>query len=127
MPSATAAALDATQSQTSTQTVIFTTIIITATTMLLILAGIYYSGYADDVLEAAAKKYYSAKAQAEATALANTGSEKVQGVLKGEFSTLGKRLIKLVHLRRKNATAFLSWSSLADQSCRFAQEESCHG
>jgi hypothetical protein len=31
-----------------------------------------------------AKKYYSAKAQAEAMALANTGSEKVQGVLKGE-------------------------------------------
>ncbi|KPI45464.1 putative oxido DltE [Cyphellophora attinorum] len=82
IPSATAAAYETGKSQTSTQTIIFTTIAITTTTILLVLAGIYYSGYADDILEAAAKKYYSAKAQAEATALAHTGSEKVQGVLK---------------------------------------------
>jgi predicted methyltransferase len=86
IPSATAAAYETAsgKSETSTQTIIFTTIAITTTTILLILAGIYYSGYADDILEAAAKKYYSAKAQAEATALAHTGSEKVQGVLKGK-------------------------------------------
>jgi hypothetical protein len=86
MPSATAAATGTTQSQTSTQTIVVTTIVLTATTILLVLAGIYYSGYADDILEAMAKKYYSAKAQAEAMALANTGSEKVQGVLKGEIT-----------------------------------------
>jgi hypothetical protein len=68
----------------STTTIIITTILITTTTIAAVLAGIYYSGYADDILEAMAKKYYSAKAQAEAVALANTGSEKVQGVLKGE-------------------------------------------
>ena len=83
MPSATATAFETSKSQTSTQAVVFTTIIITATTIVLILAAIYYSGYADDIMKAAAKKYYAFKAQAEVTALANTGNEKVQGVLKG--------------------------------------------
>lgn len=92
MPSATGADFTPGASGTSTQTIVITTIVITATTILAILAGIYYSGYADDILEAMAKKYYSAKAQAEAVALANTGSEKVQGVLKGKQShtTLGR-------------------------------------
>ena len=77
LPSATAAGQPTSASQTSMQTIIIiTTIVITTTTLLGTLAGVYYSGYADDILEAAAKKYYSVKAQAEATALANTGSEK---------------------------------------------------
>ena len=45
----------------------------------------YYSGYADDILEAMAKKYYSAKAQTEAAALGKIGNEKAQGFLKGKL------------------------------------------
>lgn len=84
LPSVTSASGPASDPQASTQTIVITTIAITTTTLLAVLAGIYYSGYADDILKAMAKQYYSAKAQAEATALAHTSSEKVQGVLKGK-------------------------------------------
>lgn len=85
LPSATVAAQPTGDPRASTQTIVITTIAVTTTTLLAILAGIYYSGYADDILKAMAKKYYAAKAQAEATALAHTGSEKVQGALKGRY------------------------------------------
>jgi hypothetical protein len=82
--SATAAAAQ-TYQQTSTTTIVITTIAITTTVIAGILAAIYYSGYADDILKAMAKKYYEGKAQAEALALANVGNEKAQAFLKGKF------------------------------------------
>lgn len=88
IPTATAAPFNTHESQTSTQTIVLTTIVITATTILLFLAGIYYSGYADDFLDSLTKKTYSAKARGEATILANTGNEKVQGVLKGKVTAV---------------------------------------
>ena len=41
------------------------------------------SGYADDILESLAKKYYAAKAKTQAVALETIGNEKAQGFLKG--------------------------------------------
>jgi hypothetical protein len=79
---ASAAASDAYR-QTSTFSIVITTIAITTTVIAGILAFIYYGGYADDILKAAAKKYYEGQAQAEAIALANVGNEKAQGFLKG--------------------------------------------
>lgn len=52
-------------------------------TLVAIAAAIYFSGYADDILEYWAKKYYKAKAKTEATALQHAGSEKAEGFLKG--------------------------------------------
>ena len=54
---ASAAATDAYR-QTSTTTIVFTTVVITTTVIAGILAAIYYSGYADDILKAMAKKFY---------------------------------------------------------------------
>lgn len=125
LPSASAAAAgqptDA-SSQTSTQTLVITTIAITTTTLLAILAGIYYGGYADDILEGMAKKYYAAKAQAEATALAHTGSEKVQGVLKGTlFPPLSSRHLNLARaLPRGN----FDYKALHFPSARLPRSES---
>ncbi len=79
---ATAAATDAYR-QTSTFTIVITTIAVTTTVIAGILAAIYYSGYADDIGRAMAKKYYEGKAQAEAAALGKMGNEKAQAFLKG--------------------------------------------
>ena len=79
---ATAAATDAYR-QTSTFTIVITTIAVTTTVIAGILAAIYYSGYADDIGRMMAKKYYEGKAQAEAAALGKIGSEKANAFLKG--------------------------------------------
>jgi len=45
-------------------------------------ASIYFSGYADDVAEWWAKRYYKAKAGAEVKLMENVGEERVQGMVK---------------------------------------------
>ena len=77
-----------TYQQMSTTSIVLLTMTITTTLIAGILAAIYYSGYADDILEDMAKKYYSAKAQTEAAALGKVGNEKAQGFLKGIFLTI---------------------------------------
>ncbi len=69
----------------STASIVILTMTITTTLIAGILAAIYYSGYADDILEAMAKKYYSAKAQTEAAAMGKIGNEKAQSFLKGKI------------------------------------------
>lgn len=68
----------------STTGIIFTSLAAVVTVLALILATIYFAGYADDVAEWWAKRYYKAKAVAEVKILENAGSDEVQGVLKGE-------------------------------------------
>jgi hypothetical protein len=79
---ASAAATDAYQ-QTSTFTIVITTIAVTTTVIAGVLAAIYYSGYADDIMMAMTKRFYEAKAKTEAAALGKIGNEKAQGFLKG--------------------------------------------
>ena len=51
------------------------------------MAGVvYFSGYADDVAEWFAKRYYKAKALAEVKVMENVGEERVQGMVKGRSS-----------------------------------------
>ena len=52
----------------------------------LAVAGLYFSGYADDLFVYYAKKFYKAKAKAEATALEQVGEGKAEGFLKGMFT-----------------------------------------
>ncbi len=47
------------------------------------IAGLYFSGQADDLFVYFAKKYYKAEAKAEATALEQVGEGKAEGFLKG--------------------------------------------
>jgi hypothetical protein len=54
------------------------------TVLAIVVAGIYFAGYADDIGRWGAKKYYAGKARAEITAMGNVGGEKVEGFLKGE-------------------------------------------
>ena len=82
---ASAAAVDGYR-QTSTFSIVVTTIAITTTIIAGILAAVYYSGYADDILMAMAKKFYEGKAQAEAMALGKVGNEKAQAFLKGMYT-----------------------------------------
>ena len=81
---ASAAATDYYQQHPSTIKIVFLTMTITTTVIAGIIAAIYYSGYADDILEAMAKKYYSGKAQAEMIALGKVGEGKAADMLKGE-------------------------------------------
>jgi hypothetical protein len=62
------------------------------TTLAIVAASVYFSGYADDVAEWWAKRYYKAKAIAEVKVLENVGSEKVQGAVKGELPSFLPRL-----------------------------------
>jgi hypothetical protein len=48
-------------------------------------AGLYFSGQADDLFAYFAKKYYKAEAKAEEKALEKAGTEKVEGFLKGVY------------------------------------------
>lgn len=59
-------------------------LIVITTTLAVAAAAIYFGGYADDILEWYAEKYYKAKAKAEFVALQNTGSEKAQDFLKSK-------------------------------------------
>ena len=80
---ASAKAADGYKEGMGTFSIVFLTITITTTIIAGVLAAIYYGGYADDILEAMAKKYYAAKAQTEAAALGKIGNEKAQSFLKG--------------------------------------------
>ncbi len=67
----------------STTGIIFTSLAAIVTLLALVAGTIYFTGYADDVAEWWAKRYYKAKAIAEVKVLENVGSEKVEGALKG--------------------------------------------
>ncbi|KAK4936534.1 hypothetical protein LTR10_022583 [Elasticomyces elasticus] len=62
--------------------IVFTSAAVIVTLLALVLATIYFTGYADDVAEWWAKRYYKAKAIAEVKVLENAESDKLQGVLK---------------------------------------------
>ncbi|KIW61638.1 hypothetical protein PV05_01737 [Exophiala xenobiotica] len=66
----------------STTGIIFTSLAAIVTLLALVAGTIYFTGYADDVAEWWAKRYYKAKAIAEVKVLENVGSEKVEGALK---------------------------------------------
>jgi hypothetical protein len=53
------------------------------TILALAVAGLYFSGQADDLFTYFAKKYYKAEAKAEGKALEKAGTDKVEGFLKG--------------------------------------------
>jgi hypothetical protein len=67
----------------STTGIIFTSLTVIITLLALVAGTIYFTGYADDVAEWWAKRYYKAKAIAEVKVLENVGSEKVEGMMKG--------------------------------------------
>jgi hypothetical protein len=46
-------------------------------------AGLYFSGQADDLFAYFAKKYYKAEAKAEEKVLEKAGTDKAEGLLKG--------------------------------------------
>jgi hypothetical protein len=48
-------------------------------------AGLYFSGQADDLFAYFAKKYYKAEAKAEEKALEKAGTDKAEGFLKGMY------------------------------------------
>ncbi len=54
------------------------------TLLAVVAAGIYFSGYADDIARWGAKKYYVGKAKTEAEAMGKLGSEKAENFLKGK-------------------------------------------
>ncbi|KAK5456938.1 hypothetical protein LTS15_004718 [Exophiala xenobiotica] len=66
----------------STTGIIFTSLTVILTLLALVAGTIYFTGYADDVAEWWAKRYYKAKAIAEVKVLENVGSEKVEGMMK---------------------------------------------
>ena len=53
-------------------------------TIIAVLAGIYFSGYADDYIEFFMEKFFKAKAKAEMTAMETAGEGQAQDFLKGE-------------------------------------------
>ena len=55
------------------------------------IAGLYFSGQADDLFVYLAKKYYKAEAKAEASALEQVGEGQAEGFLKG-MSTLRRNI-----------------------------------
>jgi hypothetical protein len=91
-----------------TVAVIATTGIVT--TLAIIAASIYFSGYADDVAEWWAKRYYKAKAIAEVKVLENAGMDSVQGAVKGRLPA------------RITAATYTDLDVI-----RFPKEESGHG
>ena len=50
------------------------------------MAGVYFSGYADDFFLYYMKKFYKAKANAEIAALEKVGNTQAEGFLKGAFT-----------------------------------------
>ncbi|OAP65537.1 hypothetical protein AYL99_01509 [Fonsecaea erecta] len=52
------------------------------TFLAIVAAAVYFAGYADDVAEWWAKRYYKAKAVAEVKVMENVGEERVQGMVK---------------------------------------------
>lgn len=60
-----------------------TIIAVIITVLAMAVAGLYFSGQADDLLVYLAKKYYKAEAKAEEKALEKAGTEKAESFLKG--------------------------------------------
>ncbi len=58
-------------------------VLITFTTIAAVLAGVYFSGYADDPIEAVIKKIFKAKAKAEMLTMEKAGEGQAQDFLKG--------------------------------------------
>jgi hypothetical protein len=50
----------------------------------MVIAGLYFSGQADDLFVYLAKKYYKAEAKAEEKVLEKAGTEKAEAFLKGK-------------------------------------------
>jgi hypothetical protein len=59
------------------------TIAVLVTVLAAVAAGVYFSGYADDVASWGARKYYAGKARAEITALGKVGGERLEGFSQG--------------------------------------------
>ncbi|KIW27834.1 uncharacterized protein PV07_07535 [Cladophialophora immunda] len=60
------------------------------TFLAVVAAAVYFAGYADDVAEWWAKRYYKAKAVAEVKLMENVGEEKVQGMVKADVPVLSR-------------------------------------
>ena len=60
-----------------------TLVAIVITVLAMAVAGLYFSGQADDLFVYFAKKYYKAEAKAEEKALEKAGMGKAEGLLKG--------------------------------------------
>lgn len=69
----------------STTSTIFTGFAALVTVLALIAATVYFAGYADDVAEWWAKRYYEGKAVAEVKILEGVGEGKVEGALKNSL------------------------------------------
>jgi hypothetical protein len=66
------------------------TVVATIVTVLAIaVAGLYFSGQADDLFVYFAKKFYKAEAKAEEKALEKEGTDKAEGFLKGVYLSPG--------------------------------------
>jgi len=66
----------------STTGIIFTSLAALVTLLAIVAATIYFAGYADDVAEWWAKRFYEAKAKAEVKVMENAGSDKLQSAMK---------------------------------------------
>jgi hypothetical protein len=107
---ASAAAADAAGYPPSSYSKIYTGLTVTSiiiTVLALVVAGVYFSGYADDFFVYYMEKYYKGKAKAEAAALEKVGEGKAEGFLKGAYISM---------LPRKMLTI-----------SRPTEEEPCHG
>ncbi|KIX00685.1 uncharacterized protein Z518_09750 [Rhinocladiella mackenziei CBS 650.93] len=67
---------------TSTTATVLTSVAVVLTVIAVLVGTIWFAGYTDDLAEWWAKRYYKAKALAEAKGLQNAGSEKVERVMK---------------------------------------------
>jgi hypothetical protein len=67
----------------STGSIILTSLAALVTLLAVTAATIYFAGYADDVAEWWAKRYYKAKAITEMKVMEHAGSEQVEGMMKG--------------------------------------------
>jgi hypothetical protein len=66
----------------STGSIILTSLAALVTLLAVTAATIYFAGYADDVAEWWAKRYYKAKAITEMKVMEHAGSEQVEGMMK---------------------------------------------
>jgi hypothetical protein len=65
-----------------------TLVAIVITVLAMAVAGLYFSGQADDLFVYFAKKYYKAEAKTEEKALEKAGTDKAEGFLKGIYLSL---------------------------------------
>lgn len=83
---------------------LLTAIAIVMTVFAIAVGGLYFSGYADDLLMHYAKKFYEAKAKTEVKAMENLGEGKAKDFVKGQFHILPRKL------------GLLHWKTLVPQS-----------